>query len=199
MKNDVYWEGGPTIVTQTLKCSVCGLINPPESSRCDCGYDFNTQTGGSQALFRIQSSGLLWGVLFIAGILTMAGTTNYLNAVVFLLLITPHIPLGIAWAIWLRSPFRFPSPRVRTILLFSGLVACSLSIAMFWIHVIWLNLNRTDPFLWKRSAHFETVCDVLNVLALSAGVIGKGRAQLPLILAALAAWAIWVTNHIGIL
>jgi hypothetical protein len=191
-----------TIVMQTLKCSVCGLINPPESSRCDCGYDFNTQSGGGRAPFRIYNNGLLYavyGVLLIAGVLMAAGTMGGLNAIVLLLLISPHVPLGVAWVAWFRSPSKFQGASVRTVILFSGLISCSLSIAMFWIHVIWLNLNRTDPFLWKRSDHFETVCDVLNVLALSAGVIGKGRAQLPLIFAAFAAWAIWITGHIGIL
>src|SRR6266853_1520065 len=106
-------------------------------------------------------SGLLYGVLFIAGVLIMTGTMNALNAVVFLLLIAPHIALGIAWVTWLRSPLRFQARSVRTILLFSGLIACSLSIAMFWVHVIWLNLNRTDPSLWKMSDHIETVCGVL--------------------------------------
>jgi hypothetical protein len=182
-----------------MKCSACGLISPPESSRCDCGYDFNRQAGGSRASIRIPTSGLFYGVLFIAAVLIVAETMNALNAVVFLLLIAPHIALGIAWATWLRSPLRFQARSLRTILLFSGLVACSLSIGMFWVHVIWVNLNRTDPSLWKMSDHFEAVCDVLNVFALLAGVFGKGRAQLPLLLAAMAGWAIWITGHIGIL
>jgi hypothetical protein len=27
-----------------MKCTRCGLINPPSALRCDCGYDFATQT-----------------------------------------------------------------------------------------------------------------------------------------------------------
>lgn len=27
-------------------CPVCGLVNPPETRRCDCGYDFVDRTGG---------------------------------------------------------------------------------------------------------------------------------------------------------
>jgi hypothetical protein len=29
-----------------MECPVCGLINPPNSSQCDCGYDFQKQAGG---------------------------------------------------------------------------------------------------------------------------------------------------------
>jgi hypothetical protein len=182
-----------------MKCLVCGLINPPETSRCVCGHDFDTQSGESRAPFRIYNSVLLYGVLLIAGLLTVAGTMGGLNAVVFLLLISPHVPLGIAWVAWWRSPLKFQGASVRTIMLFSGLVACSVSIALFWVHMIWLNLNRTDLDSWKTSNHIETACDVLNVFALVAGVIGKGRARLPLVFAAMAAWAIWISGHIGIL
>lgn len=27
-----------------MKCPTCGLINPPDAQRCDCGYDFEAQT-----------------------------------------------------------------------------------------------------------------------------------------------------------
>jgi len=29
-----------------MECPVCGLLNPPHSSQCDCGYDFQKRTGG---------------------------------------------------------------------------------------------------------------------------------------------------------
>jgi len=29
-----------------MECPVCGLINPPLTKRCDCGYDFEKQAGG---------------------------------------------------------------------------------------------------------------------------------------------------------
>jgi hypothetical protein len=30
-----------------MKCPACGLLNPPSSSNCDCGYGFGTRTGGA--------------------------------------------------------------------------------------------------------------------------------------------------------
>jgi hypothetical protein len=30
----------------TSECPVCGLVNTSEASRCDCGYDFISHTGG---------------------------------------------------------------------------------------------------------------------------------------------------------
>jgi len=27
-----------------MKCPRCGLLNPPEAQRCDCGYDFEQRT-----------------------------------------------------------------------------------------------------------------------------------------------------------
>jgi hypothetical protein len=29
-----------------MECPVCGLINPPLTPRCDCGYDFDKHAGG---------------------------------------------------------------------------------------------------------------------------------------------------------
>src|ERR1700683_999818 len=29
-----------------MECPVCGLINPPDSLACDCGYDFSKRAGG---------------------------------------------------------------------------------------------------------------------------------------------------------
>lgn len=33
-----------------MKCPNCGLQNPPESLRCDCGFDFETSSIGSSFL-----------------------------------------------------------------------------------------------------------------------------------------------------
>src|SRR5437867_7937692 len=29
------------------ECPKCGLVNPPDTRRCDCGYDFETRQGGA--------------------------------------------------------------------------------------------------------------------------------------------------------
>jgi hypothetical protein len=110
-----------------------------------------------------------------------------------------HIALGIAWARWWRSPLRSRAPSLRTILMFSGLLACSLSITVFWVNAIWMNVHRADLSLWKLSGTLEEVCDLLNGFAILAGTVGQGRAQLSLLFAAVAAWAMWITGHIGIL
>jgi hypothetical protein len=83
--------------------------------------------------------------------------------------------------------------------MFSGLLACSLSITVFWVNAIWMNVHRADLSLWKLSGTLEEVCDLLNGFAILAGTVGQGRAQLSLLFAAVAAWAMWITGHIGIL
>jgi len=110
------------------------------------------------------------------------------NGAILLALIAPHIALGIAWTKWVTSPVKFETPRVRTILLFTGIIACSLSIALSWALAV-----------SKSSETFERAADVLIVFAMFAGCFGKGSAQLPLILAGMAGLAIWITGHIGVL
>jgi hypothetical protein len=29
-----------------MTCPMCGLLNPADTAKCDCGYDFATNTGG---------------------------------------------------------------------------------------------------------------------------------------------------------
>lgn len=45
-----------------MECSVCGLINPPETAQCDCGYDFNERAGARKPRsFGFRSAALsLW-------------------------------------------------------------------------------------------------------------------------------------------
>jgi len=67
------------------KCPRCGLFNPPEAIRCDCGYDFKTQTvessylaahvlrkhGGADNILRVARSNVKDGViLLVVGIAT---------------------------------------------------------------------------------------------------------------------------------
>ena len=38
---------GPNYIDgDSMECPICGLINSPDSLRCDCGYDFNERAGG---------------------------------------------------------------------------------------------------------------------------------------------------------
>jgi hypothetical protein len=122
-----------------------------------------------------------------------------LNTVLLSLLVAPHLALAIAWAFWLRSRSRFQSPKWRTTLLFAGLLACSLNIAIFWVYLIWLSFHKAGLSWWKGRDHFEAVCDFLIYLALTSAVFGKGRARLPVAIAAVTGFLLWVTGHIGIL
>ena len=42
-----------------MKCPRCQLINPPDAMRCDCGYDFLSQAGGSSPASRSRLT--TWG------------------------------------------------------------------------------------------------------------------------------------------
>ena len=122
-----------------------------------------------------------------------------LNVILLSLLVAPHLALAIAWVFWVRSPSRFQHPKWRSILLFSGLLAGSLNIAIFWIYLIWLSSHKTDLSWWRGRDIFEGISDFLVCLAFASAVFGKGRARLPVAIAAVAGFLLWVTGHIGIL
>ncbi len=182
-----------------MECPVCSLLNPPESSRCDCGYDFKERTGGFRSPFLVRYRGVFLAAFFIAAFIVMVFTMNTLNAVMLSVVIIPHIALGIAWVTWGRPPLQDHARGARTFVLFLALIACSLNIAIFWGHVAWLNLRRLDPPSWKAGSGAEEVCALLSVFALLAGVCGKGRAQVPLLFAAMTGWAIWFIGGVGVL
>ncbi len=185
-----------------MECSVCGLINPSDSSRCDCGYDFSKQAGGVRPPFRIRHRGVffaaVYGAIFIAGTV-IVGSASVVMGLLLLLFIAAHIALGIAWATWGLAPSKFQAPRLRPIVLFSGLLAGSLNIAIFWVSVILVRFYRSDQSWWRMRNTVESAGDFLAFFALFAAVCGKGRGRLPLYLAALAGFAIWFSGHIGIL
>jgi len=122
-----------------------------------------------------------------------------MDGIVLALIVIPHIALGVAWVFWGRSPGKFEHPWWQTSLLFAGLLACSLNIIVFWASVNWLRLRQNDLSWWKGRDNFEAVSDFLIVFALVAAICGKGRARLPLLVAAVLGWFIWVTGHLGIL
>jgi hypothetical protein len=178
-----------------MECPVCDLVNPPGNSQCDCGYNFNTRTGGRRPPLRVRHRGIFWLAWFIAclALITTTSAIYGLRAVTVMLVVAPHIPLAIAWTIWCRSPFEFSPQKWRPILLSSGLLACSLSIAIFWSVVI-------DSYHFRnQSSRAENVCDLLNAFALVAGIFGGGRARFPLLLAGAAGLAMWLPAHFGVL
>jgi hypothetical protein len=121
-----------------------------------------------------------------------------MDGIVLVLIVIPHIALGVAWVYWGRCPGKFEDPWWQTSLLFAGLLGCSLNIVLFWAYVNWLRLHNTDPSGWKGRDNFEVVSDFLIVFALVAAICEKGRARPPLLVAAVFGWFIWVTGHLGI-
>ena len=68
-------------------CPKCGLLNPPEGQRCDCGYNFATQREGpSEVASQYKGVGgwLLWlclGLTVFSPLLTLAMLTkSYLDS-----------------------------------------------------------------------------------------------------------------------
>ncbi len=122
-----------------------------------------------------------------------------MNAIVLSLLVAPHILLGFAWILWVRSSKKAQSPRWRTTLLFFGMVSCSLNIAIFWSYVIWLRFQQMGLSWWKGLDVFEDLCSFLIVFALLAAVFGKGRERLLLFFSAVTGYLIWLVGHVAIL
>jgi hypothetical protein len=114
-------------------------------------------------------------------------------------LIAPHVAIGIAWRIWALSPASVQVPRLQRILQILGLLVCSLNIAIFWAFVIWMRFHRTDLSWWELRDKVEWVCDFLIVLAILAGIFGKGRTRRAIPVAATLFWPIWLVFHIGVL
>ena len=122
-----------------------------------------------------------------------------ISILLLFLIIAPHIAIIIAWVYWARTPLKFQAPRWRTNLLFSGLLACTLNVAIFWMYLIWLRFHQTDLTWWKGRDNFERVSDFLIGLAMLGAILGKGRARLPVFLAAVTGWLVWLGGHVGIL
>ena len=57
------------------ECPICGLFNPPEAMRCDCGYDFADRQVGKQALDVAWKINVMtgFGMLLLGSILLAAG------------------------------------------------------------------------------------------------------------------------------
>lgn len=62
-----------------MKCPTCGLENPPDAMRCDCGYDFTTRVGKvPEKEDRSRGIGRIIGVALILLLLILA-LVNFAN------------------------------------------------------------------------------------------------------------------------
>jgi hypothetical protein len=126
-------------------------------------------------------------------------TGGSMGGILLLFIVAPHVALGFSWVFWGKSPIKFQDPKWRSGLLFSGLLACSLNVFVFWSYVIWLRFHETDANWWEGRDRFELVSDLLVGLAILAAIFGKGRARLPVLLAAAFGFLIWIIGHVGVL
>lgn len=122
-----------------------------------------------------------------------------MNLVLLVLLAAPHVVMGIAWVLWICFPQRLQEPRWINGLLFSGLLACSLNLAVFWVYVMWLSFHQTDMSWWKGRGKFELVCNFLIGSTLLAAIVGIVRGRVALVFAEVTGYLIWVVGHVGIL
>jgi hypothetical protein len=73
-----------------------------------------------------------------------------------------QFPLVLAWITWRQSSFELPPQKLRAILLFCGLLSCTLSVVVFWSQVL-DNLSKI------QGGGAEEICDFLNTFATIAG------------------------------
>jgi hypothetical protein len=111
----------------------------------------------------------------------------------------PHLALIAAWVFWARSLSENRMQGFRSILLFMGLLACSLNIANFWTYAYWLRSHQTDPTWWMGRDRFESLSDCLLGFAVLAALIGEGRARVPVCIAGVLGWCIWIIGHLAVL
>jgi hypothetical protein len=179
------------------------LINPP-SGLGAIVLDFNEGTGVRRPPFRIRHRGIFLNALAFGGLCFLGVLIEIFPPAITLLFLllflsVPHIALGIAWATWGRWSSKFQAPRLRPIVLFSGLLACSLNLAVFWVFVIWLNHQTDLPSWWEVRDKVEGVCDLLIGVAILSAVFGRGPARWPVLIAAVAGWTVQIVQHVGIL
>ena len=183
-----------------MKCPVCGVENRPDSIACDCGYESRTHSGGSQPPFKINDGAVLGCTFLFAALFAVlgVGTWNFWPALI-LLLVFPHFAVTGAWILWSRSSSNFRASRLRTRLLLSALIACSLNLTLFWLNVIWLHLHQTHPSFLDLGHRAEDISNYLNLFATVVGIVGVGPGRLWVVTAAIMGWGLWITGHIGVL
>ena len=92
--------------TPTLKCPRCGLVNDPDALRCDCGFDFGSQTlkepyDLDRAKASASPAGIVGCILALLGALMafFFVTTRSFVAVPSRLL-TPGNPFNFLWVLF---------------------------------------------------------------------------------------------------
>jgi len=88
---------------------------------------------------------------------------------------------------------------LRSALLFSGLIACSIALALFWTFVGWVRMHPADLLSRRKIGdEFELVCDFLVGVALVGALIGKGRGRTALLAAAVDVYLlVWGLTHLA--
>lgn len=127
-----------------MECPVCGLINPPQNSQCDCGYDFQKRAGGRRRrilgfLFVTSSLWFVWLIMTAGDFATLGGSGytdrwNYFPNALFnlftpilfgnlsktyvLIVIVPLLFVGLFVGDWFGKQIKLTSFRVAFNLLF---------------------------------------------------------------------------------
>jgi hypothetical protein len=119
-----------------------------------------------------------------------------MDGLTLVLLASPSIFLVLAWVLWGRSQQKFQT-RLRGALLFSGLIACSISLALFWIFVAWTRLHGVNLLWLKMRDELWLVGNFLAGVAVVGTLIGKGRGRVALLAAAFGGYLlIWAATHL---
>jgi hypothetical protein len=120
-----------------------------------------------------------------------------MEAIILLLLLLPHVAIGLAWLFWLRSP-RLELPKWRSVPLVLALLSGSLNIVGYWSYVIWLQRHYTTD-AWKGQDYVFNICQYVIALTIVGGAFGKGRVRLTACVAGLLGFFLWVTTAVGVL
>jgi len=91
-----------------MECPVCGLLNPDEASRCDCGYDFATGSN-REALISQRRKRLVSKTLKIIGIVLLMAAGGMVKqasepGTLRIILMTVIIGTAVGIALSLKQP-----------------------------------------------------------------------------------------------
>jgi len=130
-----------------MKCPNCGLLNPPESEWCDCGYEFTTGTVDESRRLPLRSPSR-------PQLKSYAGLTI--------------IAFGLLGALlWARSRALSSEFNIGVDLFFGG---PSLLLVLIGFSVFWLG-HRQSQGKWTSTAA-RIACVVMGALSVGIGVLG---------------------------